>query len=698
MHYLGTYPRLAATTIVVASSNVLFFAACAVVAMLTAWRVRDMAQVRRQREMTFAVRQRTEQLEKGQLLDSSRNRILQMLVSNEPLSPVLDAIVQLTHDQIPGALPLILTRQAGNACVAGAAFEVPADWLSAITGQHAVPFEIWKQRCDFSNPGSDPAWRSFTARSHNVPACIRSLPIGGGSAPALGAILLFYPESPGDQNWEQVVCSSARIAQLALDHRRYCDEMDFQARHDSLTGLANRALFDELLECAIEKVRSGKRRLAVLYIDIDAFKQVNDRHSHRTGDLILLEAARRMQASLRPGDTVARIGGDEFNVLLPDIDDATTAEELAARLLETIRTPIAADGHELTVTASIGVAVFPDDCGENGPSSVNGDAANAVQRQADEAMYCAKNLGKNRVQAFSANFETLDGVRMEQELNHALREGWFTVHYQPKFTAADELAGLEALIRMNHPRHGQILPGRFIPIAESTGLIVPIGAWVIAEVCRQIADWRNRNLRPVVVAVNVSAIQMALSDFARSVEACLAAHAVPAHCLELEVTESLLIDSEGEECRQMQLLRSMGVFISIDDFGTGFSSLSYLHQLQIDAVKLDRSFVRTIDTDPAAQRVLRAVVGVAQGLGLDVVGEGVETVAQREELIAAGCRVMQGYFFAHPGPAETVEPFLQPDPSRTDVSDGDVGRLYEALSSVSEQRAVLMESMVRPSP
>jgi diguanylate cyclase (GGDEF)-like protein len=298
----------------------------------------------------------------------------------------------------------------------------------------------------------------------------------------------------------------------------------------------------------------------VLYVDIDDFKRINDRYRHRVGDALLVEIAQRIRSCSRPEDTVARIGGDEFNVLLPDIADSAAAFKYAERLIETVKEPVSIEGHQLTVTLSIGIAMYPDD----------GRDAVDLQRQADAAMYYAKSLGKNRVQCFADSAVSLDSVRMEQELGRALHEGWFTVHYQPKFTADNYLAGMEALVRMNHPREGQILPGRFIQIAESSGLIVPIGAWVIGEVCRQMAVWRSRELMPVVVAVNVSAAQIGRPDFATSVEACLKAHDVPAHCLELEVTESLLVNADSEEHRQMQLLRELGVFISIDDFGTGF--------------------------------------------------------------------------------------------------------------------------------
>ncbi len=595
------------------------------------------------------------------MFEGNRNRVLEMLVSNEPMGTVLDAIARLLHDQVPEALCIILVksnqlqrsvvkenRKQASEFNVGAAPGVPDEWLTAIGHPRAVPFEVWKQHCEFEDPQREPAWSVFVARLNgasssqaapagSIPAMIRSAPIGDSDG-SLGAILMVYPEPGGAEPRNQILRASARLAQIAIEHRRFCDDLDFQAHHDSLTGLPNRILLEQRLEDAIVQSRSRGHRLALLYVDVDAFNQINDRFSHRVGDEFLAEIGRRMKGALRPGDMVARIGGDEFNALLPDVGDSAAASALAHRMLEAVRQPVSVDGHELFATASVGVAMFPDD----------GEEAVDLGRQADAAMYYAKSLGKNRIQTFADKGDVLDDVRMEQDLRHALQEDWLTVYYQPKFSADGQLAGMEALLRMNHPRHGQILPGQFIPIAEKTELIIPIGAWVIMEVCRQIADWRRRELAPVVVAVNVSAVQVARADFAKSVENCLAAHSVPPCLLELEVTESMVIDRESEAYRQMQLLRNQGVFISIDDFGTGFSSLSYLHRLQIDAVKLDRSFVQSIDTDEAAQRLVRAMIGVAQGLGLEVIAEGVETEEPRLQLVAVGCPVMQGDFFSRP--------------------------------------------------
>jgi diguanylate cyclase (GGDEF)-like protein len=670
-----------------------FWAAFSLLVAVIAWRVRDRAQVRRQVELRLAVQQRTEQLESGRAVEASRNRILEMLVSNASLNAVLDAIAKSVCDQLPQASCVVLVKQVhglkqnglkqSNGFFVGAAPAVPAAWLSAISHQQAVPFEVWRQMTEYHDLRNEPALRLFVSEIDvaRLPETIHSVPIGENET-SRGAILLFYPEQAGNEPWERILRVSARLAHIAIEHRRFCDELDYRAHHDNLTGLPNRSLLNARLDDAIMQARSRGRRLAFLYIDVDEFKQINDRFSHRAGDEFLVELGNRIKTALGEGDTLARIGGDEFNVLLPDIGDAAAAMEVASKILETVRKPVSIDASELTVTLSIGVAMFPDD-GEH-----EGDAAADLRRQADAAMYYAKSLGKNRAQAFAENTRTLDSVRLEQDLRHALREGWFEMYYQPKFAASGQLAGMEALIRLNHPRHGQILPGRFIGIAESTGLIVPIGAWVLNEVCRQIADWRRRNLDPVVVAVNVSALQVACSDFARSVEACLTTHSIPANSLEIEVTESIVVNPDSKEHCQLQLLRNLGIYISVDDFGTGFSSLSYLHRLPIDAVKLDRSFVQTIDTDRGARHLVRAVIGVAQGLGFGVVAEGVETEAQRLELVAAGCPVMQGYLFAYPGPPETVEPLLYPHMSRADSASADLNRLYEAIEAASRPTVV----------
>ncbi|HVW10838.1 MAG TPA: EAL domain-containing protein [Bryobacteraceae bacterium] len=560
---------------------------------------------------------RSKNLERRLVWEESWKRILGMLVTSEPLGAILEAVARAARRQLPGSFCVILVKETAP--------ERDADFFVGAA------------------PDVPPAWLAAIGKPETLPAAVRSLPVGDH-----GSILLLFPERIREMDWEPYLQVLARLAQIGIEHRRFLDQLSYQAHHDSLTRLPNRALLNDRLENAVMEAHARRQRLGLLHIDIDEFKHINERLSHLSGDAVLMEAARRLRAALRPSDTLARIGGDEFSVLLPDIADSGIAVEIATQLLESVRQPMRIDDCDLTVTVSIGLTMYPED----------GQDAAALQSQADAAMCYAKTLGRNRIQAFSDNARILDSVRIAHNLRSALQQGWFRLLYQPKFTAGGELAGMEALIRLHHPELGEIQPAQFIPIAESTGLIVPIGDWVISEVCRQIAQWRGRKRSPVVIAVNVSAVQISRPEFAANVEGALAAWSIPPCCLELEVTESMVIDPESEQHRQMQLLRALGVSVSIDDFGTGFSSLSYLHRLKIDAVKLDRSFVQAIATQRGAQHLVRAMIAVAKGLGVDVIAEGVETDAQRRELVEAGCPVMQGFLFARPSPADVVEAFL----------------------------------------
>ncbi len=528
----------------------------------------------RAKSLECAVRLRTGDLERERAREVSRNRILELLVTNQSLDVILAEIADLVRVASPDSACAIALRRGDKYFLASASGASPG-MLAALGAEFAIPFEVWKGSTDFQMPSADPAWRIFLANlSEPAPHVIRTRAIGTPDR-ILGACLLF--ERSGGPSFEglsipgaEPLQQGARLAQLAVEHSRFCDDLNFQAHHDTLTGLPNRVLFDDLLLDALAEAKTVNRRVAVLCVDLDRFKQINDTMSHRVGDLFLAETAQRMKRASRPGDTVARIGGDEFSVVLTNLGEESEAEGLANLILEAVRQPLSVEGRTVVTTASIGIAIFPDD----------GTGAEDLKRGADAAMYCAKELGRNRLQVFSTRNDTLDNVRLDQELKRALRERLFTVHYQPKVNADGGFAGMEALLRLDHPVLGQISPVKFIPIAEQSGLIVPLGAWVLDEVCRQIAAWRAVGLGYVPVAVNVSPVQICRPDFAADVEDCLRRHGISPFCIELELTENMLIGSGDETQKQMSYLRGLGIRFSIDDFGTGYSSLSYLHRLR----------------------------------------------------------------------------------------------------------------------
>ena len=456
-------------------------------------------------------------------------------------------------------------------------------------------------------------------------------------------------------------------------------ELRHLADHDHLTGLMNRAAFEKRFQqiSGTDVPGDGQRHYSqtgLLFIDLDRFKEINDTLSHRVGDQYLQAIAERLCGAVRPDDAVFRIGGDEFTILMHKLSGPDDAAEAAERILGAIGAPLRIAGYDLTPSASIGAAIYPCD----------GADAETLMRAADAAMYRAKVRGGAKVQMADES-DPLDIVRVAEKLEHALDAGWFEVHYQPRIGYDGKFNGFEALARCNDPEHGSIPPSAFIPAAEKSGLIVPLDAWVLDTVCGQIAEWERRGLGSVFVSVNVSAVEMARPDFAWSVEQCLVRHGVAPQQIELELTEGHMIDFEGEPVRQMKILARLGVHLSVDDFGTGYNAFSYLYRLPVDTVKIDRSLVETIDTDPVAGQLVRAIVGVVKDLKLNCIAEGVETMAQREMLIAAGCEQMQGYLFARPQPACDVEGVIRGTSATFDLARiSEITTMVESLQTRSK--------------
>jgi diguanylate cyclase (GGDEF)-like protein/PAS domain S-box-containing protein len=430
------------------------------------------------------------------------------------------------------------------------------------------------------------------------------------------------------------------------------DRIEFLAHHDPLTGLPNRILLRDRFELALAQAARNQARVALIFLDIDHFKAVNDSLGHPAGDNLLRQVATRLKACVRASDTVCRQGGDEFLLLVVPVPDPRAASVVAEKVLQVLREPVEIEGHALAVGASIGISVFPDD----------GDSFDTLLQKADMAMYEAKAAGRNGYRFFSSemNANALERLNMQNRLRRALELDEFQLHYQPQVDlGSGRIIGIEALLRWTSPDLGAIPPGRFIPIAEESGLIVQIGAWVLRTACQQNQAWQARGLPEVPVAVNLSALQFARGDLLDTVERALEDSGLPARFLELELTESILIHDADNIMASLRRLKNLGIKLSIDDFGTGYSSLSYLKRLAVDKLKIDQSFVRDIASDPDDAAIVRAIIQMGHSLKLRTIAEGVESPDQLAFLRAEGCEEGQGYLFSRPVPAVEMEDLLR---------------------------------------
>jgi diguanylate cyclase (GGDEF)-like protein/PAS domain S-box-containing protein len=419
------------------------------------------------------------------------------------------------------------------------------------------------------------------------------------------------------------------------------------AQFDELTGMPNRNLLRAELARTLAQARRGARQAAVLFVDLDRFKLVNDTLGHENGNLLLMQVAARLAECVRVGDTVGRISGDEFAMVLADLASAEAAGAVAQRVTDALAAPFDLDGEEAFVSASIGIALHPDD----------GDDADTLLKSADAAMYRAKETGRNGYCFFAAEMNRRSAARLalNTDLRRALARDEFEVYYQPKISLRDgKVCGLEALLRWRHPERGLVAPGDFIGALEETGLIVPVGEWVVRTVCEQIKAWQASGLRAVPIAVNLSARQFHQKDLDARICGMVAAAGIDAQLIEFEITESQLMRDPEHAIRVMHRLRDAGIRISVDDFGTGYSSLAYLRQLPISALKIDRSFVSNVDRGESDATIVRAIIELAHNLQFSVVAEGVETAAQAALLRYHGCEDAQGYLFGRPVPAVEV--------------------------------------------
>jgi diguanylate cyclase (GGDEF)-like protein len=608
------------------------------------------------RERTAELRAEIEERHRAELLNRGRNRVLEMLAKNESLQATVKVLVATVTEQ-RSIWCAALHQLEGDALVLRGAVDVPEmlmdhlQWIkadfsdapeaSALQLGHAFTIEDTTQQ---RTP-----WRQLLAA--NGICSVWAVPFFAADGGAIGVMTIYsrLRALPQQRDLEllDMVCS---MAALVFEHQRLHQQLLLYAYHDVLTGLPNRRLGEERLEIAIAQAKREGTQVAVLWIDLDDFKHVNDTHGHPLGDQVLQETAARLSKRLRSSDTVARMGGDEFMVILSGVQDHTSAEQTAAELHLIVTEPLEFEQVDLNIAISIGISIFPED----------GETAEQLKQNADMAMYEAKNEHVG-----TRSFSPVIGMgaaelrELKEELSRALQTDGFEIDYQPQCRPDGSIVGLEALLRFRHPRLGVVPPSKFIPIAEETGLIIPLGAWVLERVCRQSMEWQGMGLEALPIAVNISSLQFARKDFAESVGDILQKTGLDPKLLELELTESVVMRDFVESSRQLRYLNELGIRIAIDDFGTGYSSLSYLHQLPIDVLKIDRSFVEKIMEAEGTRPIVEAVISMAHTLGLQVIAEGVETSRQALFLEGIKCQTMQGYFFSKALRAVDTIPFLQ---------------------------------------
>lgn len=425
------------------------------------------------------------------------------------------------------------------------------------------------------------------------------------------------------------------------------EKIYFYAFHDPLTKLPNRLYAQQHLENLLNKVKDTKQLVAILYIDLDRFKQINDTLGHSYGDKLLIQAAKRMNECIRKNDIVFRMGGDEFICILSEINSQKEAETIAERLINSLSKPFYLDSNECYISASVGISIYPFD----------GDDIETLLTFADTAMYEAKNSGKNQYKLTKAevNAAAFEKMTLENELRKAIKQKSFTLHYQPQIdTKTLKVTGFEALLRWEHPDLGNIPPGEFIPLAEETGLIIPIGKWVLKTACRQNMAWQKELGISPKISVNISTKQFFEENFLEMVMEILNETKMPPHLLELEITETILMKQTPKITSILSELKRLGIRISIDDFGTGYSSLRYLKDYPVDTLKIDRSFILDIDTNHQSEAISHAIISLAHRLNMEVIAEGVETSTQLHKLEAPHCDTIQGYFFSKPIPHNKV--------------------------------------------
>jgi len=603
----------------------------------------------------------------NEYLEQDRSRVMEMVVRNEPLKSILKELIYIVTRQKPDTGCVIALRRGNKLFNQAYSLSLPEEFVNNIDGQVIGPKSgsggtgaYIGDLVSASDISKSPLWEELKdlALAHNLNAC-HAYPILSSKGEVFGVISLYYTHVCFiEESVSYLLKTVSDLASITVERLRLNKQLLYHARYDSLTGLPNRFYFSERLNDIIKHSERYNEKIALLFIDLDRFKQVNDSLGHKIGDMLLKGVAERIASLTRQTDILARVGGDEFVQVLSKINERQDAALAARRLINEVSKPYNIEGNELYVGASIGICLLPDDTRD--PMK--------IQKYADIAMYYAKNRGGGRFQFFVSDMdqEAISRLEIENDLRKALERNEFELFYQPQFLLEEKkLIGFEALLRWNHPQYGRISPLRFIPIAEKTELIIPLGEWVLREACRQNMAWEIQGYGPFRIAVNVSVIQFLNTDFSKVIAKTLKEYNLQPQRLEVEVTENVVIEDIEKVSKKFSEIKSLGVQIAIDDFGTGYSSMSYIEGLPVNALKIDQSFVRKIgledESDEKSRILLESMVKLADDLKLTCVAEGFENEEQYNFLRDIGCKVGQGYYLGVPMSVQHIEYHCQAD-------------------------------------
>ncbi len=573
------------------------------------------------------------------LLEKDRNRILELIGRNAPVAEILTLVAHKLERQIPHAYVAIF-RVQGDMFSCEAAHSFPIEYQHQLLTQPTV-FAL--TQIHHTKKDVQPSMKSMNL--------FLKVPILAANESVLGMLAIYHFEGTTLDQHPDWIKSAVNLAAIALEHRQMTETLAYQAKYDSLTGLPNRNQLEALMPQFIEQAKAADDSIALGFLDLDRFKQINDSLGHFVGDLLLKQIGMRLRHALCPNDFLVRFGGDEFVVVMKDCNPPEEVKDRARRFLNAFQSPFQVEGYELHLTASMGVSVHPQD----------GVDMDSLLRNADHAMYRAKNLGKNELVIYTPTSGSTPVQRLEMEfhLRRAIENRELRLNYHPVLHLNGKLHGFEVLLSWQHPNLGRIAPMEFIPIAEESALILPIGTWVLEQACLQAAAWQRSGYDPVRVCVNVSPLQFDRPGFVDIVASALAISSLDPRYLTLEITESLIMRNMQEASAKMLLLRAIGVGIAIDDFGTGYSSLNYLRQLPADQLKIDQSFLKEMTSETSTSySVIQTITSLAHSLRLKVIVEGVERQEQLDMLSKAGCDLVQGHLFAEPIPAVEAEKWL----------------------------------------